>query len=94
MMNSTEWRCSNVIKELKLNSKVQWNWKDLLKKNRRLTGIRYKSLEKSKKILFRIKCISNSLPVLDVLKKRASDLYKSDECKECYTGQETSIHLF
>ena len=28
-----------------------------------------------------------------MLKKRAPDLYKSDECKECYLGQETSIHL-
>ena len=72
---------------------MQRDWKALWKENRRLIGIRCKSLEESKKISFRIKCISNSLPVLNVLKKRAPDLYESDECKECHLGQETSVHL-
>jgi hypothetical protein len=64
MMNGAEWWCSKAVRELELNAEGQRDWKALWKENRSLTGIKCKSLEASKKIAFRVKCISNSLPVL------------------------------
>jgi ribonuclease HI len=94
MMNGAEWRCSNAAKELEPDAEAQCDWRRLWKENRNLTGNKCKTLEESKRISFRIKCITDSLPVLKVLKKRAPDLYDSDLCKECKTEEESSRHLF
>ena len=69
------------------------NWSRLWKDSKNRAGIRCKTSKASKKLAFRIKCLSDEMPVLVSLKRRRPDLYRTDVCILCNESKETLDHL-
>src|SRR6266480_264624 len=56
-------------------------------------GKRYTSLQSSKTLVFRIKCLNKLLPTRDICYQRRPKLYKGETCVACCTTKETFSHL-
>src|SRR6185437_3992942 len=90
-----EWRLSqslcNTVQNYDYNDK---SWSMFWKKLKEVTGIRGSTTRRSKKACFIIKCLSENLPLLDLLNRRRPDLYESSNCLSCNTEtKEVHDHL-
>jgi len=56
-------------------------------------GKRYTSLQSSKTLVFRIKCLNKLLPTRDICYQRRPKLYKRETCVACCTTKEIFSHL-
>ena len=68
-------------------------WLRFWKQNKQRTGVKCKSLEASGRMAFRLKCLSNEVPVLTILRKRKPEIYSTSTCVACQEEDETLDHL-
>src|SRR5690242_1675810 len=75
---------SNPFKKLEPNATEEnFSWKPFWKCLKEFKGIACDSLRKSNKKSFLIKCILESLPVLELLRYQKLNVYKSAYCIGC-----------
>ena len=95
MYIGAEWRLSqSLCSTVQNNGYNDKSWSMFWKKLKEVTGIRGSTTRRSKKACFIIKCLSENLPLLDLLNKRRPDLYESSNCLSCNSeSKEAHNHL-
>ena len=84
MYTGAEWRLSqSLCSTVQNNGYNDKSWSMFWKKLNKVTGIRGSTTRRSKKACFIIKCLSENLPLLDLLNRRRPDLYESSNCLSC-----------
>ena len=83
-------KCNVVFKE---DSEPRHNWLRFWKQNKQRTGVKCKLLEASDRMTFRLKCLSNEVPVLTILRKRKPEIYSRSTCIACQEEDETLDYL-
>ena len=82
-----------IYSSTKSNNSQDINWKGIQHTLSKHQGRRCTSLQSSKALIFRIKCLNKLLPTRDICYQRRLKLYKGETCVACCTTKETFSHL-